>query len=62
MSLSIEDIRASDTLRHDDVDQSEEATPSEMIKICINTLHSDHMTHEQALGYFTRIKLKTLST
>ena len=34
-----------------------------MILLCINTLNSDHMTNEeQALGYFTRKKLKKLST
>ena len=34
-----------------------------MIKVCINTLTSQHVTPEkQALGYFTQKKLKTLST
>ena len=34
-----------------------------MIQLCIITLNSDHMTkEEQALGYFTRKKLKRLST
>ena len=42
---------------------SEDAIPTEMIKVCINTLNSDFMTpEEQALGYFTRKKLKRLST
>ena len=40
---------------------SEEAIPSEMIQVCINTLNSDKMTkEEEALGYFTRKKLKRL--
>ena len=42
---------------------STNAISSEMIQLCINTLNSDHMTkEEQALGYFTRKKLKRLST
>ena len=41
---------------------SEEAISSERIKICINTLNSEHMTKkEQALGYFNRKRLKQLS-
>ena len=45
------------------MDMSEDAIPLEMIKVCINTLNSDHMTpKEQSLGYFTQKKLKRLST
>ena len=34
-----------------------------MIQLCINTINSDYMTkEEQALGYFTRKKLKRLAT
>ena len=63
MSLSIEDIQAISSLRNEDVDMSEEAISSEMIKVCINTLNSEHMTkEEQTLGYFTRNRLKRLST
>ena len=63
MSLSFEDIRAIASLCNEDVDMSEESIPSEMIKVCINTLNSEHMTkEEQVLGYFTRKKLKRLST
>ena len=63
MSLSVEDIRAIASIRHEDVDMSPEAISSEMIQLCINTLNSDHMTkEEQALGYFTKKKLKKLST
>ena len=63
MSLSIEDIRAIASIRHKDVDMSTTAISSEMIQLCINTLNSDHMTkEEQALGYFTRMNLKKLST
>ena len=63
MSLSVEDITAIASLCNEDVDMSEEAISSEMIKICINTLNSEHMTkEEQALGYFTRKRLKRLST
>ena len=47
------------TLQHDNIDLSEEAIPSEMIKLCINTLTSEHVTpEEQSLCYFTRNKLK----
>ena len=63
LSLSTADVRAIAKLRHEDADVSGEAIPTEMIQTCINTLNSDHMTKEEAaLGYFTRKKLKTLST
>ena len=62
-TLSVEDIRAITSIRFTDRDKSEDAIPTEMIKVCINTLNSDFMTpEEQALGYFTRKKLKRLST
>ena len=62
MSLSIEDIRAIAAVKHG-IDMSESAISSEMIQLCINTLNSDHMTkEEQALGYFTRKRLKRLAT
>ena len=42
---------------------SEDAIPTEMIKLIINTLGSNAITHEeQQLGYFTRNKLRKLST
>ena len=42
---------------------SEDAIPTEMIKLIINTLGSDAITHKkQQLGYFTRNKLRKLST
>ena len=45
-----------------DVDLSEEFISSEMIKLCIHTLRSDHITpEEQALGFYTCKKLKRLS-
>jgi hypothetical protein len=62
-SLDIELIRAIASLRHTNVDMSEDAIPNEMIKIVINTLNSDSITpEEQALGHFTRCKLKKLTT
>ena len=62
MSLSIEAKRAIASVRHG-IDMSESAISSEMIQLCINTLNSDHMTkEEQALGYFSRKKLKRLTT
>ena len=63
MSLTFEDIRAIASLRNEDVDMSKESISSEMIKVCINTLNSKHLTkEEQDLGYFTRKRLKKLST
>ena len=51
------------TRKDKDVDMSEEAIPTEAIKLIINTLGSDVITpEEQKLGYFTRKKLKRLST
>ena len=35
-SLLVEDVRVISSLRYHDVDLSEEAIPSEMIKVCIN--------------------------
>ena len=63
MSLSIEDVRTIASLCYDDINLSEEAIPSEMIKVCINTLISQHVTlEEQYFGYFTWKILKSLST
>ena len=51
------------SIRFTDMDMSEDSIPSEMIKVCINTLNSNHMTpKEQSLGYFTHKKLKSTST
>ena len=64
MSLSIADIREIASIRlydKEDFDLSEEAMPAEMIKLCINTLNSDHITsEEQLLGFYTIKKLKRL--
>ena len=63
LTLSVEDIRAIASIRFTDRDMSEDAIPSEMIKVCINTLNSDFMTPEEhSLGYFTSKKLKRLLT
>ena len=62
-TLSVADIRAIASIRYTGLDMSEDALPTEMIKVCINTLNLDFMTpEEQALGYFTQKKLKRLST
>ena len=54
ISLMVQDVRAISSLRHNNVDLSEDVIPSEMMKVCINTLTSQHLTPEQrALGYFT---------
>ena len=53
-TLSIEDIRAITSIRYTDRDMSGDAIPSEIIKVCINTLNSNFMMpEEQSLGYFT---------
>ena len=55
MSLLVEDVRATASLRHNDVDLSEVVIESEMIKVFIDTLASQYITpSEQVLGYFTR--------
>ena len=47
----------------EEIDMSEEAIPTDMIKLIINTLNLDSITsEEQALEYYTRKKLKRLST
>ena len=63
--LSIDDIRAITKLKnnHRDLDMSEESISNDMMKVIINTLGSDSITpEEQALGFYTRKKLKKLST
>ena len=66
--LTIDDIRAIASLRRtwkesEDVDMSEDAIPTEMIKSIINTLGLDAITpEEQQLGYFTCNKLRKLNT
>jgi ATP/maltotriose-dependent transcriptional regulator MalT len=47
MYLTIESIRAIASIRHANVDMSEEAIPNELIKIAINTLNSDSITSEE---------------
>ena len=65
MSLFIADIRVIAFIRHydnGDVDLSKETMPMEMMKLCINTLNSYHITREeQLLGFYTRKKLKRLT-
>ena len=62
MFLSIEDIQAVASVRHG-IDMSESSLSSEMIQLCINIFNSDHMTKDKQVSvYFTRKKLKKLST
>ena len=62
-TLSLEDIRNIASVRNQDLDLSDEALPDELIRVCINTLSSGLMTpEEEAMGYFTRRKLRKLST
>ena len=61
LSLNLESIRAIASLRHPDQDLSEDYIPSKMIQIAIRTLQSDSVTpEEQAMGFFTRKKLRKL--
>ena len=49
--------------KNTDLDMSEEAIPTEMIKLCINTITLDEVTlEEEALGYFTQKKLQKMTT
>jgi hypothetical protein len=60
--LDYDTIRAIAALRFD-VDTSEQSLPSEMIDLVINAISSSAITpEEQALGHYTRQKLKSLST
>ena len=66
-TLSIDDICAIAALKpsrnYSHLDMSPEAISTKMIQLCINTLTLDVVTlEEQALGYFTWKKLKTIST
>ena len=66
--ITVDDIRATASLKKtwkekEDVDMSENAIPTEVIKLIINTLGSNAITpEEQRLGYFTRKKLQNLTT
>ena len=61
-SLSVKDIREIASIQYTDLGISEDAIPSEMVGVCINTLNSDHITpEEQSLRYFPHKKLKTFS-
>ena len=69
-TLDIHSLKAITKLRHPEIfednlhdpfDQSDIST--ELIKLMINAIQSKETTpEEQALGYFTRRKLKTLNT
>ena len=62
MTLTVETIQSIASLWLN-VDISTKDVPIEMIQITINTLQSDSITpKEAAIGYFTRWKLKKLST
>ena len=63
MPLLVEDFRVIVSLFHNNIDLSQDTIPSEMVKMCINILNSQHVTpEEQTLFYFTLKKLKTLYT
>ena len=61
-TLYLNTVRAVSTLTTG-MDCAEEMVPNKMIRMAINTISSDHMTpEEEALGFFTRKRLKKLST
>ena len=62
-TLSIPDIRAIAAIRHPGIDFSETSISTEEVGVVINAITSHAITpEEQALGRFTRRKLKKLST
>ena len=62
-TLSINSLRAIAAAPNTHLDFSEESIPTERIQIMINAIRSKAVTPaEQALGHFTRHKLKHLST
>ena len=61
--LSLEDIRAIAAIRFPDIDFTDPSVSTEEIGVHINAIQSKSLTpEEEALGHFTRRKLKTLST
>ena len=61
--LTMEDVRSIAAIRHPDVDFDDPSLTSEEIFLHVNALTSRALTpEEQALGHFTRRKLKRLST
>ena len=62
-TLTVADIRAIAALRHPDLDFSPDSLSSEQIATVISAIQSSAITlEEQALGRFTRRKLRKLST
>ena len=62
-SITISDLQYIASIRYPELDFSEESIPTEVIEVAINAIRSDAIIpEEQALGRFTRYKLKKLST
>ena len=62
-NISIADLRDIATIRHPDLDFSEESIPTKVVELAINAIRSDATTPEElSLGRFTRFKLKRLLT
>ena len=62
-SLTVADVRAIAALRYPDVDFSEHSVTTEQVGILLQAIQSQAITPaEQALGRFTRRKLKNLTT
>jgi len=60
--ITVDMIRSIASLKHN-VDISESEIPSEMIRLCLQTIQSDSVTPaEQALGHSTRRELEGLGT
>ena len=61
--LTVADVRAIAAIRHPDIDFSEEHLPTDEIEMIISAIQSHAITPaEQALGRFTRRKLRKLDT
>ena len=62
-SITLADLRSIASILHPETDFHDPAVTHEEISVAINALSSHSLTpEEQALGHFTRRKLKTLST
>ena len=60
--LSIADIRTICEVQYPDYDFSEQSISAEEINLVISAIKTHETLEEQAIGHFTRRKLKTLST
>ena len=62
-NISIADLRDIASIRHPELDFSEDSIPTEVVELAINAIRSNATTPEElSLGRFTQFKLKRLST